>query len=1180
MYRLSQLEISGFKSFVDPVKLDFGGGMTGIVGPNGCGKSNLADAMIWVMGERSAKVLRGGKMEDVIFSGSAQRKPLGMAEVYLSLLRGDGEGDGDRVTIGRRLTRDGTSTYFLDGKRVRLKDVRDLLMDTGLGVRAYSVIEQGRIGTILSGKPQERRRLLEEAAGITHYRERRRLAEIKLEEALANLARLDDIVSEVERSLRSLKRQANAARRYGARKERFRALQRQILEGRWAALRETRTGLAARLEEETAREAEITAHLHREEADLAASREELDRQNQALSELHRKNAELAARIEGKQEFLKGSRRRLDEIAERVAAGREADRLRRARREELVARLEELGRREEELAAERERAASEVSEDERRIVDVERRVSDESERLEKLRASLLSTVADLNGLRGRLHREQMDLEKGELKRRKVEEDLAATLGELEEESARARAAAEAVAALEKQVADGDERLAARREALARSAAEKGELEASLRQVERRRAGLERRREVLSELDRTHRERREDVAQAFHDAGLPQPEFLFDQLRAPDGWEASLDLFLGGLGEAVLVPRESGPLQAAEALAPGKLTAHLIDRRARSAPSAVPSDPAIRSSLAAALELAPDLASALPPAYLVDTAEDAVRLAPQHPGIAFIARDRVWALAGLVHVQGEEARPGVFARSHELEEVAAAIPPVDAELESLAARIARREDAGEEQRAVIAAEETRMGRLREELAVARARHEDLAARERRLTVERETLAAEAAELEREIALVAERAAGLETDLARAVDLNQRLESDFDEAQDRIDAARSDRETARTSGASRRGRLELAEERLESHRAELRRARRERDEIERQLAAWEDEAERLESRRGEIQQAMAAAEEELQSALEGREETRRAVRGAQERWDAGRARLKEDEIRLDSRRAERDAARDRLSELRVEAAAQEREAEHLLESYREAFGGAPPDEPPELEGPIDELEEEMEKMRRLLERLGPVNLLAAEEYDEQEERHAFLTEQRADVAQSVQRLKATIREINQTSTERFSTTFEEVNEHFKDTFTRLFEGGTAEMRLLDEDDLLESGIEIVARPPGKRLQNILLMSGGEKALTAIALLFALFRTKPSPFCILDEVDAPLDDLNTLRFVSLLQKMSAETQFILITHNKITMEQVSTLYGVTMQERGVSSLVSVELDEVQPAVAASEAEAVAVAG
>ncbi len=1176
MLKLERLELSGFKSFVDPVGLDFSGRMTSIVGPNGCGKSNLADAVVWVLGERSAKTLRGDTMEDVIFSGSSNRKPLGMAEVQLTFSAdGDFEGaDDHRLVIGRRLYRDGQSQYLINGKRSRLKDVRDTLMDTGLGIRAYSVIEQGKIGLILSGKPQERRRLLEEAAGITRYKERRRIAEVKLEEARDNLSRLDDIISEVERALRSLKRQASAARRLEARREEYRDLLRQVLMARWSVLFERQARLQEQLAQATTHESKLNAALHSEEAELAEGRETLDELSRHLAEQHRSDSELAARIEGKQEFLKGSRHRLDELVERVQAGVGQKAAREGLVVDLGERLVGIGSRIAELTEERDGAASVVDEDDQKIQAVQQSVTDAEKLLESYRARLLTSVGEVSGTRNRLHQQQLEREKGELRRRHLEEELSKKGTDLDEaldETRAAEATAKRLNDREQAFAKSCEALEARRdETMQREREVTDQIEALDSRVDE----LERRAELLEELARAQEARRREVREALGETGLDSLTFLAEALSVPKGWERSLDLYLGELADAVILPQGESRLGVAKALAESRGTFRLLASAEATHREGL-TDPAIRSSLADAVGLADGLARALPPAYLVESAEDAERLAASHPGIAFISKDRFWAQSGIVHVQGREASPGELSREQELARLREQVPPLEEDLASTRALQAKIVETLDGLRRELEIESARLTEVRQEFAIAQARHEDAVARESRLKVEHEALDSERSEIVSEIGVLAERADGLASELGTAEENHATLERAFDEAQKSVDRAREDRESVRTSGADRRGRLELVEARLDAHRAESARIEAEITDGKRQIEEWRLESERLTTRQEELGAAMSSAETELQTALEQRQSLLDRILAEQGAVDEKRGVLKAAEEGIEAARKTRDEVHDGISELRVEQATLDQEVEHLSGSYREEFEEELPETPPTDESvkPLPELETDLERCRTTLERIGPVNLLAAQEYDEQAERHEYLTTQRTDVADSVTSLQRTIREINATSSERFLAAFEEINEHFGKTFVDLFRGGAAEMRLMDEDDPLETGIEIVARPPGKRLQNIMLMSGGEKALTAIALLFALFHTKPSPFCILDEVDAPLDDVNTMRFVELLKTRSAHTQFIVVTHNKITMEAASMLYGVTMQERGVSNLVSVELDEVAPAEQAATA-------
>jgi chromosome segregation protein len=418
-------------------------------------------------------------------------------------------------------------------------------------------------------------------------------------------------------------------------------------------------------------------------------------------------------------------------------------------------------------------------------------------------------------------------------------------------------------------------------------------------------------------------------------------------------------------------------------------------------------------------------------------------------------------------------------------------------------------------------------------------------------------------------------LRRELAERLESHGGLERRFDESQIALAAARERRELVSTAGAGRRGRLDVLSERLEAHLQETARLDRQHAELDRRRVEWQGEEQRLVDREHELTGAIARSEEELQAALEERLAGERDTVLCEERLREKRDELRTLAEEVERVRSQRETSRAAIEEDRVVEASLEQDASHGAQTWLERFQTPITEAPPEARVPAGEegedldlttLEQRLDEAKRVLERLGPVNLLAAQEHDEQDERYRFLTEQRGDVVRSIESLRRTIREINQTSSVRFQETFAQVNKNFNEVFTELFRGGEAEMRLLDEEDILESGIEIVARPPGKRLQNIMLLSGGEKALTAIALLFALFRTKPTPFCILDEVDAPLDDANVLRFADLLKTYSRNIQFLVITHNKITMEAASTLYGVTMEERGVSKLVAVEIDDIHP--------------
>ncbi|MEM1182002.1 MAG: AAA family ATPase, partial [Acidobacteriota bacterium] len=780
-----------------------------------------------------------------------------------------------------------------------------------------------------------------------------------------------------------------------------------------------------------------------------------------------------------------------------------------------------------------------------------------------------------------------------------------------------------------------------------------------------AGLRQRKSILIQLSKQHDERRRALVDALGDLGYGEPRYLADLASPADGFEDAIDHFLGDLADAVVL--DSGDLATGLDIADGLSKANFSGTFVRplaDGPAAEPltaDDPAIRASLAEALDLSPELARALPPAYLVDSASDAARLSAEVPGAAFISRERLWARGGLLYVQGGEAAPGVLARESELSSIADEIPDTEARLEKARTTLRRLVEERTALAGRIESLNARAGELKRELAVAQARKHDVEKRRQKVSAAHQTIADEQAELESALADANAQRTEFQSQLLEKEATHKELEAAFDRAKADVDVAKETRQGIETENAGRRGHLALLEERLSTQIQEVARVRRQITYTEEQLRIWSQEDGTLRRRLGELGGERENAEGELQGALERRAGAEEEVLAAQKRLDEERESIRGLEEQVKTTRAERETVRRSLEGQRVEQASANQDAEHLAASYRETFGrlipGTAPPPPPEISGeqallagaeaesldagveehvpahlrPSARLEDEAEehaegeepdggpdaeaadgeesdggadggevpagpveddvelpenvsaaelaesegelgRVKAVLERLGPVNVLAAKEYEEQEERREFLHAQRRDVASSVESLKVTIAEINELSAQRFRETFDEVNRVFGETFIRLFRGGEAYMSLFDEEDLLETGIEITARPPGKRPQNISLLSGGEKALTAIALLFALFQTKPSPFCILDEVDAPLDDANVLRFVETLNEMAQDTQFLVVTHNKLTMEVAQTLYGVTMEEKGVSKLVQAQLDDLHPSAFAAK--------
>jgi chromosome segregation protein len=1176
MFRLKKLEIQGFKSFVDRTALTLPGRITAIVGPNGSGKSNIADAVQWVLGEQSARLLRGTTMEDVIFHGAARRRPIGLAEVSLTLESRGGDQwaeTGGEVTIARRVTRDGESDYVLNGRRCRLRDVQDLLLGTGLGVRAYSIIEQQKIELILSTKPQDRRRLIEEAAGVSKYKVRKRQAELKLEETRANLLRLTDIVGEIERTCASLKRQASRAARWKEQAEVLSGLKKRLLRLRADRLAAALAGAEEALRSATDAEAAALAESGRLAAALATARrlaDEDETRRRALAEEVSRERENLLSAEA---AVAAAEREVEEAAARR-------RLLESQRDE--ARADHLRAVEESGLAEAARTAidAELSGAEERaevasaaLEDVSRREADLARRREASRRELLAAGARAADAGNREREAALLAERLSFARTKQDERIARSKEALAEREA---AAAEAAAQRE-----------ATRSALAAARAELETLGEGKRAAEARLASLREERDRLlarqheialrtATLEAALAEREaggEAARRALETARLTPDGVLADHFEVRPGFETALDAALGAALEAPVLDGPGALGRALDAVRSEKLgTARFLLPMAAADRPPRPDDPRLLGVSHELLAPRPGderLVPSLPDALVVETVEDALSLAPLHPGRTIATRDGVVVRGSVVEAAGTEmpgeglytVRRDLLALAEEREEAVRRIDSYDLEIDGTSAaasdlatgaaralaavRASERVHSEADARAAAAEEERR--RATQELAVLTEESVALAADFSGAGAARaeaaslaETRAAELQSVERTIAELEAGVEVLRAGRLAAAEADAAARTARDVLRERRRAAEDAAASAaaRAAGAARRlAVLSLGIEESERRAGEARAA----GESARVSQAAAAEA------AGRAEGALAEADRTAEERRLAREELEAGELAAREALDAARRARFDTEIALERRRADRD---------------------HLVESCRGEFGCLPEELPP-LESGVSEAAPDEEALARevgeralALERLGPVNHAALEEYERESKRLGELSAQKLDLETSLAQILETIRTINATSSERFAEAFAAINASFAQVFQRLFRGGTAAMHLLDDDDPLESGLEIMAQPPGKRNQTIGLLSGGEKALTAIALLVAIFRYKPSPFCILDEVDAPLDEANIDRFTSLLVELSEETQFVLITHNKRTMETAQALYGVTQEEPGVSKLVSVRFD------------------
>ncbi|HEX4166411.1 MAG TPA: chromosome segregation protein SMC [Bryobacteraceae bacterium] len=1232
MLKLKRVEIHGFKSFYDRTEMKFSGsGIAAVVGPNGCGKSNLSDALSWVLGEQSAKSLRGARMEDVIFAGTRDKKALGMASVTMTLVPdettvasaksiaqstvpeenptnnidvrpeaedspssenpaevaaesiGHAKQRQGEITITRRLYRSGDSEYLINGKQARLRDIQDLFLGTGLGPESYAIIEQGRIGQILSNKPQDRRNVIEEAAGITKFKTRKRLAEAKLESAKQNLSRVFDILEEVTRQANSLKRQAAKTKRYGELRDEATDCLRLLLSAKFRILERDMAKVAIELNLATAEWQKAQTAIQEQESEqekvLAASYETEGRLTEARKQLADLKLE-AERARGRFEY---QTKQVDQISQATSAGQgelqalenqQAERT--AELEGQAAELEQLeyslAVAQEELgvkAAERQAAASSLTEAERGLEakrqNVLRLLGESASlrnRITQIEAQLASSDRDVNRARNEEEQSQADLARIQELKTKLSEQLAARQTDL--------------ISVEEQLKTVEGELQQKKVRLGESRGTLDGLKSEASRMKARKDSLEEiiqhRSYTTETVKRLFTAVERGKAESFQPVGVladfvevdPQfekaaEEFLHDELEyvVVNNWsegERGIELIRGDLdGRGTFLVERAGEARAEATEVPqpqsgeGALTRLSDALRWTNGLSEIP------------IAQLPRIANC----YVTGERALARELATQFPHCWFLTPDGVnyhgQAISG-----GKKSGAGPLALKRELRDLLKAEAAKQAELqesqeqlvelERVIANLSEELDQLRGQRQaqekdVLALDhesrklgeewgrvQARLSHARLELdRIARDRvklEENLAADRGNLEARESTRAAE----EEALAEAREQLVGLQNALAHATEEHASRRADLAGIEER-----------RRSVAGTRGRLENQVRDLTNRRAHLASEMERMQGEKAQLLASNAE---LRTKADELAIAMSETETGVNQLAVQEGELRNGLAAAEERLRATRALAQQ--------------VQEQRSERQVELARAEAELKHLEETCAQELNTTLKelaDRSEELQPnlAIEELEGKHADVRRKIENLGPVNPTALEEFEQAQQRQEFLSAQRQDLLDSIRDTEKAIHEIDDESRKRFGEAFQAINENFREMFRTLFGGGIGEMRLTDEENLADSGIDIVASPPGKRLQSVLLLSGGEKSLTAMALLMAIFQYTPSPFCILDEVDAPLDEPNIERLTHLLRDMSEDTQFIVITHAKRTMEAAQSLYGVTMQEPGVSKLVSV---------------------
>ena len=1161
--RLTAIKLAGFKSFVDATTFTAPSNLTGIVGPNGCGKSNIIDAVRWVMGEGSAKVLRGESMADVIFSGSSSRKPVGTASVELIFDNTTGRIAGEfasynEISVKRVIGRDGVSQFTLNGTRCRRKDVRDMFLGTGLGSKSYSIIEQGMISQVVEAGPEEVRSHLEEAAGISRYKDRRRETERRIKHTRENLDRLTDLRDEITSHLNRLKRQANAAERYRKLKIEQRELEANLLALQWSSLQsDTKIGHSGLAVQETAMQEQIAeqraaeARMESIHQDQAGAGEAFNEVQGELYSVGSEIARLEQTIQHSRELQARQKKEFDETSGSMQDMEKHMVLDRAQVEDLTTRLAEI----EPALVEAEKAEKAADAE---MHEAEAEVSSWQESLEKhhVKSNELNRKADsyratVEMLDGRMQDASKRLEN--LAGETEGTDTGALSLELVELEKQCHVVGEKLAQQQQQLEQNRKELDSRRKHLRDSTARQHEVQG---EINRREGRLE----SLKALQQAAGGSGNSLAW-LESNSLESAPRLVEQLDVAKGWEAAAETVLGFWLDSVLVDDPallSTGLKQLAADNGGDVELTLLGNRC-SGLNVVP------GSLAEKVTAPDVITRQLNNVQLADSLESAFKaVSAKQDGTSAITVEGQWIGPGWVRVAGSQSgQAGMLARKQE-------IKSLQAEAIDLQHKWTDLDETNRLERDALPAVERAINDLQQQvnslhresadlgsrLNAGRSRIKDLSGRQKQIAEESASLQRRQNDDQARIKTTRSELATLLDEMAATEKQRSALDLQRQSLLERRDKARACARDARNH------RHELALK-TGSRRASL-------DSLRNSLQRMDTQFSQLQQRYLDLSEQIAQTEDpeiKHRADMDGLLKTRVEV---EQRLTASRAKLQqleEDYRQLDAARqtcvrqveeirSSLERARLQQQELELNARSLQRQVEQLGHQVEELAVALPGDASAEA------WQEELERLDVRITRLEPVNLAAISEYEEERKRKEYLDAQHEDLMSALETLENAIKKIDRKTRTRFKDTFESVNKGIQELFPILFGGGHAFLELTG-DDLLTTGVSIMARPPGKRISSIHLMSGGEKALTAVAFVFAIFRLNPAPFCLLDEVDAPLDDANVSRFTAMVKEMSETVQFIVVTHNKITMEMANQLSGVTMREPGVSRLVQVNIDE-----------------
>ncbi|MBI5048668.1 MAG: chromosome segregation protein SMC [Deltaproteobacteria bacterium] len=1185
--KIKKIDIHGFKSFVDKTALAFPKGVTSIVGPNGCGKSNIVDAIRWVLGEQNARHLRGKLMEDIIFNGSESRKPIGMAEVVLTLSNEERIAPAEYVNfteieIARRLYRSGESEYYINKVQCRLKDIVDLFTDTGIGTRAYSIIEQGQVGWLVNAKPEERRMLFEEAAGINKYKHRKDAAMRKLEATKQNLTRVNDIIGEVKRQMNSLNRQAKKAERYKAMIEELKGFELLLASEEYNSLREKKAEEEKKLEMLKAKEIELSTAISQKESSLEEVRARYLKEENVLKAVRQKVFEISSQLQEKEREFQISEMRIGELKrneERLLKEIEEFRI---QQKTVAVEIDGLARVLEDISTSVAKEEARLLSEEKALKDIADALAQKDEYLKIKKTGLIelvnrtahikNTIAgymkDEDGFtlkQGKSLREKEELEKiiADCKLRIADyvlrrQEIDNNRKDIERTQ---EFTSEQLAELENRLVQKDNELDNIREGLSHTSSRLHTLKELEKNFEGFKDGV---RTIMLN-------RKEDSTEYRHIHGL-----VADVIETSVQYEKAVEAVLGERLQYVIVESHEQGIEAVEYLkvhASGRGSfVPLKDTKAREQrteePNSYPNTEELVNHVRIKDGYYPIAKYLLGDVLLVNNLKDAV----EHWKYNGFDKTFVTLEGEMIDPQGvitggysNGNNAGILQKRREIKDLSISASDLEkriAETEEEAKKLRHEIEAGRKNLDGLKREghskEIELINIEGELKREEAENSRIRQRLVALDIEISTLKKEQDAISVKKAQFSDERESVEAELKETEAAMQTITDEVSNLYKKKDEFSECVTGIKVNLASSKERLESIKAQIEGKKMFL---------TDTENKAKEKEA-GIENGRGEIgeqENNIVMIKKAVEEALRSKDDIRKEEIRQEELLNQTVTEANQFEESLNSIKRHMAQLHDEANSINLGLREIELNLGHLAEKMTEKYSVeinryVPPDKIAAIGQEI--IVSKINELKTQITELGAVSLGAIEEYKELETRHQFLLDQQTDLNNSVDSLHKVINRVNRTTRQLFRDTFDAINLKFQEVFPKFFQGGKAELRLVDEGDLLESGIEIVAQPPGKRLQSISLLSGGEKALTATSLIFSIFLIKPSPFCLLDEVDAPLDDANIDRFNGFLKEMSRKSQFILITHNKRTMEIADTLFGITMEEPGISKTVSVQLN------------------